>query len=210
MPVRIRFEHADDRESDRAIIDELWQAYYEEAITPDVLRTLTLGRARDYPTGRFMLGQADDDTYIAVAGAVLPGDDARYGFENYIGFPHPALPTSERGQLGEGRLVYVTPEHRREGLAWALTFLSMALCWDAGAAYIASVNAAVSLDMAQSVGFENTGLVMTHDRRGPYYLMVGRTREVLAASWPAARQALERFSLAPDVQALLDRWSAAA
>ncbi len=208
MRLSIRLDNLADRTPDLAAIDRLWRLSIEERSTEEQLRTLTMPSASDFPTSRFFLVQDEAGAYVAMAGSVLPGPDARFSIEKSVGLPHPALPSSDRTQLGEGLGLYVLPDWRRFGLARALTCLSMLLAWSAGAVYIVAENGAVSLNMAVGAGFTNTGVVTRHLVQGPYYLMVGRADQVLVTSWRASREAIEACTLSPEVRAVVDRWIA--
>jgi GNAT superfamily N-acetyltransferase len=205
--ISIRLDNPADPEPDRAIIDRLL-AIIEEQTSAEKLRAQELPRASDFPTSRFLLAQDEAGEYVAMSGSVLPGAGARYGFEKTVGFPHPALPTSSRTQLGEGLGLYVDPAWRRFGLARALTFLSMLLAWDAGAAYIVAENGAVSLSMALAAGFTNTGIVTNPGAEVPYYLTAGRAEEVLDKAWRTCREPVEACTLSPAVRAVVERWAA--
>ncbi len=175
---------------------------------PEEFRGAVMPSVSDYPTSRLVLVEDEAGTAVAMACAVLPAPDARFGFEVGAPLPQPALPTSERTQLGEGLWLYVAPAHRRSGVAHALTFLTMLLAWEAGAHYIVAENGAVSLKMALAAGFTNTGVLTKHRAEVPYYLTVGPARTVLEAGWTGAREALEACTLSPEVRALIDRWVA--
>lgn len=207
-PITIRLDDLATLQPDHALVDALWRQSLEERTTPEQLQALPLPHARDFPTARFVLAFDDAGTCVAVAGAVLPGPDARYGFETRVGFPHPALPVADRRRVGEGLTLYVRPEHRRGGLAHALTFLSMLLPWDAGATHIVAENGAVSLGMARAAGFTDTGIVTMHRKDVPYHLTVGPALEVLRRAWPASQQALEACALAPPLREAIDRFLA--
>ncbi len=208
MHPSIRLHDLESPASDLARVDALWKESLEERTSAEELLALSLPRAEEYPTGRYILVEDEQGAYVAMAGSVLPGSEARYGFEKRISFPHPSLPVSDRRELGEGLTLYVKPGFRRSGLAYALTFLSMLLCWDAGATSIAAENGAVSLGMASAAGFTNTGIVTMHRKDVPYYLTLGRAEEVLTKTWPAARVALDTCKLSPEVRAIVDRWAA--
>lgn len=204
----IRLDDLADPEPDRARVDALWRQSIEERVSPEQLLAAAIPRARDFPTARFLLAMDEAGVCVAVAGSVLPGPGARYGFELRTTFPHPALPVTDRTRVGEGLTLFVTPAHRRGGLARALTFLSMLLPWDAGASHIVAENGAVSLGMARAAGFTDTGVVTMHRKDVPYHLMVGAAAEVLRTAWPASEPALAACVLEPALQAVVDRFVA--
>jgi hypothetical protein len=206
MTIAIRLAQPPD---DHAIVDVLWRQSIEERVSPEQLRAITFPRAHDYPTARFLLAIDPAGACVAVAGAVLPGPQARFGFEARLRLPHPALPTADRTRMGEGLTLFVTPPHRRGGLARALTFLSMLMPWDAGASTLVAENGAVSLDMARAAGFTDTGVVTMHRKDVPYHLMSGDVVEVLRRAWPASDPALAGLELAPALRAMIERFVAA-
>lgn len=194
---------------DHAIVDALWRQSIEERVSPEQLRAITFPRAHDYPTARFLLAIDPAGASVAVAGAVLPGPQARFGIEARLQLPHPALPNADRTRMGEGLTLFVTPPHRRGGLARALTFLSMLMPWDAGASTLVAENGAVSLGMARAAGFTDTGVVTMHRKDVPYHLMIGDVVEVLRRAWPASEPALAGLELAPALQTMIERFVAA-
>lgn len=206
MRMTIRLD--DLGEADRMLVDELWRRSHEERTSAEELGALTLPRARDFPTARFLLAVDEEGACVGMAGSVLPGPDARYGFEQRVGFPHPALPTADRSRVGEGLTLYVRPTARRGGLAHALTFLSMLLPWDVGATYIVAQNGAVSLAMARAAGFTDTGIVTVHRKGVPYHLTVGLAEQVLHHAWPASERVLMTCALDPVLRAAIDRFVA--
>ena len=205
MPLSIRLDNPADPEPDRAIIDRLL-AIIEEQTSAAGLRAQEVPRASDFPTGRFLLVQNEAGEYVGMAGSVLPRSDARFSFERTVGFPHSALPPSSRTELGEGLGLYVELAWRRGGLARALTFLSVLLAWDAGAAYFVAENGAVSLNMAVAAGFTNTGIITNPGAEVPYYLTVGRAEEVLEKAWGSCREPVEACALSPALRGVVDRW----
>jgi len=196
-----------DPTSDQALVDALRRRSIEELASPEQ-RDALMPRAQDAPTACFLLAFDTTGVCVGMAGSVLPGPQARYGFERRASFPHPALPITDRSQLGEGLMLYVAPAERRGGLARALTFLSTLLLWDAGASHIAAENGAVSLGMARAAGFTDTGVVTIHNRSEPYHLVVGSTSEVLRNAWPASERALTAYELEPTLQTMLGRFLA--
>lgn len=205
MRIAIRLAHTPD---DHAIVDALWRQSITERVDPEQLASIAFPRAGDFPTARFLLAFDPAGDCVAMAGAVLPGPGARFGFEARVSLPHPALPTADRTQLGEGLTLFVAPDHRRGGLARALTFLSMLLPWDAGARTLVAENGAVSLGMARAAGLTDTGVVTMHRKDVPYHLMVGDVAEVLRRAWPTSEPALAGLELAPALQAAIERFVA--
>lgn len=194
---------------DHALVDALWRQSIEERASPEQLRAITFPRARDYPTAQFFLAIDAEGACVALAGAVLPGPQARFGFEARLQLPHPALPDADRTRMGEGLTLFVTPPHRRGGLARALTFLSMLMPWDAGATTLVAENGAVSLAMARAAGFTDTGVVTMFRKDVPYHLTIGDPMEVLRRAWPASEPTLAVLELAPALRAMLERFVAA-
>lgn len=209
MTLTIRFDDPATRERDHATIDALWRTSLEERTSAEEFRALEPPRVSRFPTVRFILGEDANGRCVAMAGSVLPGADAVYGFEQRVGFPHPALPTAERSAVGEGLTLYVDPALRRGGLGHGMTFFSSLLVWDAGGTWLVAENGAVSLAMAQAAGMDNTGVVTMHRKGVPYYLTVGRVADVLERAWPAGELALAAHILAKEPRAMLDRWLSA-
>jgi hypothetical protein len=206
--ITIRLDDLADPEADHALVDALWRQSIEERTSPAQFLAAPLPHARDFPTARFLLAMDDTGACVAMAGSVLPGPHARFGFELRATFPHPALPVTDRNRVGEGLTLFVTPPHRRGGVARALTFLSLLLPWDAGASHMVAENGAVSLGMARAAGFTDTGVVTMHRKDVPYHLTFGSMAEVLRNAWPASEQALAGCELEPALQAVIDRFVA--
>ncbi|WP_266222519.1 N-acetyltransferase [Paraliomyxa miuraensis] len=206
MCIRIRLDDPHAPEADRALVDAMWRRSLDERAGEGGRYHGPLPRARDYPTARFLLATDGAQTCVGVAGSVLPGPQARYGFESRVALEHPSLPIHDRTRVGEGLMLYVVPEHRRQGLAYALTFLSMLLPWHAGASHIVAENGAVSLDMARAAGFTDTGVVTMHRRDVPYHLTVGATEEVLRKAWASSERGLARFEVTRPLREMIERF----
>lgn len=208
MCITIRLDDPREPDADRALVDALWSLSLAERTEEEERRSLALPHARDYPTARFLLAMDDAGTCVGMAGSVLPGPRARYGFESRVAFEHPALPTTDRTRVGEGLTLYVMPAHRRGGLAYALTFLSMLLPWDAGASHIVAENGAVSLGMARAAGFTDTGVVTMHRGGVPYHLTVGVAEEVLRKAWTVSERVLATCELDEELRGMVERFEA--
>lgn len=208
MSATIRLDDPHEPEADWALVDALWRRSIDERISEAERRVFVPPRACNYPTARFALAMDAAGTCVAMAGSVLPGAQARFGFESRLSFGHAALPTTDRTRVGEGLTLYVLPEQRRGGLAHALTFLSMLLPWDAGASFIVAENGAVSLGMARAAGFTDTGVVTMHRADVPYHLTVGDAAEVLQRAWPASERVLAACALHDELRAMIERFLA--
>jgi len=206
MPVSVRLDDPDTRDSDRALADAHWQRSLDERSGQRGRYEGALPRVHDYPTARWLLAFDEAEICVGAAASVLPGPDARYGFEARVALDHPALPTHDRARIGEGLMLYVVPAHRRRGLAYALTFLSMLLPWDVGASHIVAENGAVSLAMARAAGFVDTGVVTMHRGEVPYHLTVGVADEVLARAWAIAERSMAGLELEVPLREMIARF----